>query len=80
MILKLKLEKKYEEAYGEADRLMGKLRRYRQCGLETGGEYSVENLVFKTLRKNEYLKKLSDLKKHVYDKLMSVDATTVGDG
>ena len=80
MILELKLRKEYEEAYGEADRLMGKLRRYRQCGLETGGEYSVENLVFKTLRRNEYLKKLSDLKKHAYDKLMSVDQTKVGDG
>ena len=80
MILQLKLKKQFEEAYGEADRLMEKLRRYRQCGLEAGGEYSVENLVFKTLRNNEYLKKLSNLKKHAYDKLMSVDAATVGDG
>ena len=81
MVLELKLQKKYEEAYGEADRLMGKIVRYRQCGLEQGGEYSVENLVFKTLRHNEYLKKLSDLKKVAYDKLMSLNENKkVGDG
>jgi len=80
MVLDLKLEKKYEEAYGEADRLMGKIVRYRQCGLEKGGEFSVENLVFKTLRHNEYLKKLSDLKKETYDKLMSLNENKVGDG
>jgi len=80
MILELELKSKYEEAYGEADRLMDKIRRYRQCGLESGGEYSVENLVFKTLRKNDYLKKLSDLKKDAYDKLMSVHSLAVGDG
>ena len=43
------MKKKYEEAYGESDRLMEKIRRYRQCGLERGGEFSIENLVFKTL-------------------------------
>ena len=80
MVLELKLKKKYEEAYGEADRLMQKIVRYRQCGLEKGGEYSVENLVFKTLRHNEYLKKLSDLKKEAYDKLMSLNENKVGDG
>ena len=72
MVLELKIQNKYEEAYGEADRLMQKIVRYRQCGLEKGGEYSIENLVFKTLRHNEYLKKLSDLKKEAYDKLMSL--------
>ena len=80
MVLELKLKKKYEEAYGEGDRLMQKIVRYRQCGLEKGGEYSVENLVFKTLRHNEYLKKLSDLKKEAYDKLMSLNENQVGDG
>jgi len=80
MVLELKLKKKYEEAYGEADRLMQKIVRYRQCGLDQGGEFSIENLVFKTLRHNEYLKKLSDLKKEAYDKLMSLTENKVGDG
>ena len=80
MVLELKLKKKYEEAYGEADRLLQKIVRYRQCGLEKGGEFSVENLVFKTLRHNEYLKKLSDLRRTAYDKMLSLTENKVGDG
>jgi len=80
MVLELKLKKQYEEAFGEADRLMQKIVKYRQCGLEKGGEFSVENLVFKTLRHNDYLKKLSDLKREAYDKLMSLTEHKVGDG
>jgi NADH pyrophosphatase NudC (nudix superfamily) len=81
MVFDLKIKKKYEEAYGEADRLMDKIRRYRQCGLDQGGEFSTENLVFKTLRHNDYLKKLSDLKKETYDKLMSLtECKKVRDG
>ena len=72
MIEKLKSEGKFEEVYGEADRLRDKLSKYRQSGLETGGEFSVENLVFKALRNNEYLSKLSDLKREAYDELMTV--------
>ena len=72
MIEKLKSEGKFEEVYGEADRLRDKLSKYRQSGLETGGEFSVENLVFKALRNNEYLSRLSDLKREAYDELMTV--------
>jgi len=35
-----------------------KLKKYRTCGLEKGGEYSIENLVFKVLRRNGYIEKL----------------------
>jgi len=65
-------DQRYEEVYGDADRLRHKLRNYRQCGLEQGGEYSVENLVFKALRNEGELDKLSDLKKDAYDAMMSV--------
>ena len=72
MIEGLFRDKKYEEVYGETDRLRSKLADYRQSGLETGGEYSVENLVFKYLRNEGYLETLSDLKKEAYDEMMSV--------
>lgn len=71
-IEKIKEEGKYEEAYGDSDRLTDKLRNYRQSGLETGGEFSVENLVFKSLRNSDYLGKLYDLKRAAYDAIMSV--------
>ena len=72
MIEKLKADGKYEEVYGESDRLRDKLSKYRQSGLETGGEFSIENLVFKALRNGSHLEKLSDLKRNAYDQMMSV--------
>ena len=72
LIERLFEEGKYEEVYGDTDRLRGKLADYRQAGLETGGEYSVENLVFKYLRNEGYLEALSNLKREAYDEMMSV--------
>lgn len=63
---------RYEESYGDSDRLREKLAKYRQCGLEHGGEYSVENLVFKYLRNSGHLKVLADIKKNSYDGMMSL--------
>tara|TARA_B100000900_G_scaffold405230_1_gene414562 strand:- start:1039 stop:1953 length:915 start_codon:yes stop_codon:yes gene_type:complete len=65
-------EGKYEEVYGDTDRLRDKLKNYRQSGLETGGEFSVENLVFKYLRNTEEIGKIMNLKKDAYDAMMSV--------
>ena len=65
-------EKDYLLAQQTAEALMEKIRRYRKTGLETGGIYSVENLVFKVLRRNEYLKKLSSIKTLAYDGAMSL--------
>ncbi len=45
----------------------------RNAALESGGEYSTENLVFKTLRNNGYLEKLDGLKVNSYDKNMSLN-------
>ena len=49
-----------------------KLRKYRTCGLQKGGEYSDENLVFKVLRRNGYLDKLKELKSKLTDKQLSL--------
>ena len=73
LINKIKENGRYEEAYGDSDRLTAKLRNYRQSGLETGGEYSVENLVFKGLRNSDYVGKLYDIKKDSYDAIMSIE-------
>tara|TARA_R110002074_G_scaffold377642_1_gene555195 strand:+ start:5389 stop:6183 length:795 start_codon:yes stop_codon:yes gene_type:complete len=65
-------EKDYLLAQQTAEALMQKIRRYRKTGLESGGIYSVENLVFKVLRRNEYLKKLSSIRTLAYDASMSL--------
>ena len=48
-----------------------KLKKYRQCGLEKGGEFSIENLVFKYLRRNGYVGKLLDFRNKLFDKKVS---------
>ena len=65
-------EKDYLLAQQAAELTMERIRRYRKTGLETGGIYSIENLVFKVLRRNEYLKKLSSIKTLAYDAAMSL--------
>lgn len=59
--------KKLIEKYKE------KLRKYRTCGLEKNGEYSSENLVFKTLRRNGYLEKLRGATHKLLDKKLSMN-------
>jgi hypothetical protein len=52
--------------------LRKKLKEFRQSGLDTGGEYSYENLTFKLLRRNGYIEKLLKLKTSITDKKLSV--------
>jgi hypothetical protein len=66
-------EKDYRTAHEMAEHLMERIRKYRRAGLSTNGIQSVENLVFKTLRRNEYIKKLSSLRILAYDAMMSVN-------
>lgn len=63
---------KHQEAHDRAIKIRKKIKKFRQGGLETEGEYSVGNLAFKTLRNNGYLGKLSHLKRDAYDKMMSL--------
>lgn len=57
----------------KSEKLTDKIKKMRTCGLEKGGEFSVENLVFKLLRRNGYLDKLWNAKIEAYDKMMSVE-------
>ena len=45
----------------------------RQAGLDEGGEYSVENIVFKLLRRNDIMEKLGDLSSNAYDDEHTID-------
>ena len=56
------LVKKYKE----------KLKKFRNCGLEKDGEMSLENLVFKLLRRNGYIEKLYDVPTEIIDKKLSM--------
>ena len=52
--------------------LINDLYKMRQTGLDSCGELSVENIVFKLLRSKGYIKRIRDLKKDVYDHSVSV--------
>ncbi len=56
----------------ESKEIKDKIKRFRQSGLETNGEYSYENLTFKLLRRNGYIGKLFNLRKDIIDKKLSV--------
>jgi len=65
--------KKYDFAKKFGEKTKKKIKNFRSSGLEDAGEYSEENLAFKILRRNGYLKKLSDVVKDSYDKMMSLN-------
>jgi predicted nucleotidyltransferase len=58
----------------DADLMRNKLANMRKSGLSTPeGEFSVENLAFKTLRNNGYIQKLMDFSEEALDKKLSMD-------
>lgn len=52
--------------------LMKSIRNYRDAGLSKGGEFSVENLVFKALRHTGELKTMKNAINTIYDKKVSL--------
>lgn len=58
--------------YKAAERLMGRLRKYRKQGLAQSGEFGTENLVFKTLRNHGLIDALNDFKITQQDKELSL--------
>jgi len=57
----------------QIDTLKTKIKKFRKCGLEKGGEYSYENLTFKLIRRNGLLGKLIKLKTDSKDKKLSLN-------
>ena len=64
---KLYEEGEYQEVIDTVDTIKLKLRNMRSAGLEDGGEYSVENLAFKVLRRNGFIERINDLSTKAYD-------------
>ena len=57
----------------DVEEIKKKIKRFRQSGLDEGGEYSYENLTFKLLRRNGYIEKLLNLKNEVVNSKLSVN-------
>lgn len=69
-----------EEARELINKYKDKIKKYRSCGLEKDGEYSDENLVFKALRRNNYIQKLFDFDSEYTDKELSLNEETTNIG
>ena len=67
----------YEAVQNISSLIKDKIERLRRCGLAEKGIFSTENLVFKTLRNNDYIKKILGLKTKSYDKMMSLNHNAV---
>ena len=63
----------YKHIIKKIDDFKDKLRDSRYTGLKTEGQNSIYNILYKKLRNEGILKKLSDIKKKVYDKSLSVE-------
>ena len=59
------------------DKILDKLRKYRECGLSDGGEFSEENLVFKVLRRNGYLEKIRNLNIKLRNNKLSMNESLI---
>lgn len=68
-----------EETIKRVDKLTEKIKKMRQSGLESGGEFSVENIVFKVLRRNGMLDRLYDIKTVAYDKSVTLESIIVSE-
>jgi len=64
----LEEDKEYDIINSKLKKVWKKIKDSRAAGLKREGEYSVENLVFKLLRRNGYIGKILDVKRKAYDK------------
>jgi hypothetical protein len=62
----------YDKVIRRVEGLLDKIKNMRSAGLESGGEYSPENLTFKVLRREGYIEKLMDLRDNSYDKSLTL--------
>lgn len=66
-------KKDYKDVITRLEVLRDKIKKTRTAGLEDKGEYSLENIVFKLLRRNDIMEKIGDLLVKAYDESMSID-------
>jgi hypothetical protein len=66
-------EDKFKDVVKQLDKLKDRIKKMRQSGLDSGGEFSSENIAFKLLRRNDIMKKIDDMLVKAYDKSVSLD-------
>ena len=59
--------------YSKVKHIIDTIKRYRQAGLDKGGEFGPENLAYKMLRSQGYITKLYDLKNKLHSEKLSFE-------
>jgi len=59
--------------YSKVKHIIDTIKRYRQAGLDKGGEFGPENLAYKMLRSQGYITKLYDLKNKLHSEILTVE-------
>lgn len=57
----------------KVNKILKKIKQYRQAGLDKGGEFGPENLAYKALRSRGYITKLYDLRDRLHSKHLSLN-------
>lgn len=73
IIEKLYKEKKYKEVISKIETTKDEIKTMRKSGLESGGEFSIENIIFKILRRTNFMELVNNYKNKAYDELMSLN-------
>ena len=55
------------------NKVLKKIKQYRQAGLDKGGEFGPENLAYKALRSQGYITKLYDLRDKLHSQRLSIE-------
>jgi predicted nucleotidyltransferase len=63
----------YQKAVKKARKIKADIKNLRKRGLEEGGEFSVKNIAFKALRRNQSIEKLDQIISKGFDKQVSID-------
>jgi hypothetical protein len=65
--------KKFNNVIKKIDLVKTQIKKMRQAGLESGGEYSTENIIFKILRRTDFLDIIDNIKNKAYDQETSLN-------
>lgn len=66
------INQNYEGVIDKVTSLKDTIKKMRKSGLEKGGEFSTENLMFKVLRRTDFMELIDSFKNKAYDNQMSL--------
>jgi predicted nucleotidyltransferase len=66
-----------KEKIEKLSKLKKKIKKMRKSGLDKDGEFSIENIVFKVLRRDDTISDLINTKNQLYDKMLTLEMVKI---